>query len=306
MQVENLIVIFAGSSHRYTNDPNNSMEATAYSLDFAGLGGPFTSSGGYSFNNYTFCPDQFGNLTGQIALTGVCAHEHGHALGMPDLYDYSYTTSGNGYFDIMAFGTFGAANGERPYHFGAFSKAFFGWSNPQVLPPGFHTVELDSAELHDDTLRLYPDGNTNSSEQFLLENRQPVGFDSEFAARGLCPGLLIWHIDETITNSAAFFHVNSRPPYPNARPHPGVTIVEADGGYDMINPPLNYGDCGDTWKVGQTWDATSTPNSSLWNGTASNLSVSVVSENNGTLTLLIKVGLIDLPFKTYLPLTVGE
>lgn len=280
-RVQNLIVIFAGSTHRYTNNANNSLEATAYRLTWS-KGSPFTSGGGYIFDNYTFCPDQRGNLTGEIAILGVCAHEHGHALGMYDLYDFSYTTAGLGDYDIMGSGTWGNTQGVRPFHFGAYSKQMFGWTNPTVPAPGTSTVQLGPAESGANFIRLYPNGNLNSKEYFLLENRQGTGFDQDWTAKGLCKGLLIWHIDQNIIDQHPYA-VNTLSSAGGGA-HQGILLVEADGTFDMIHS-LNYGECNDTWTVGRTWNNTSTPNSRLWNGSASGLSVRVSGETNGVLTL---------------------
>lgn len=297
-KVENLLVIFAGSHFAETRDAVYTLEATAYALSYAGNSGPYVSSGGQRFNNYTFCPDQRGNWSEQQGYLGICAHEHGHGLGMPDLYDYSYTTTGNGRFDIMAYGN---AYSNTPFHFGAFSKTFFGWSAPTVVASG--TVTLPPAESGANVIKLYPNNDPNSKEYFLLENRQPIGYDGSWLDQGLCAGLVIWHIDETITqNFNWFFAVNSRPPYSGAPPRPGVVVVEADGQYDMINSPNNYGECDDSWSVGQTWDNRSTPSSQLWTGQLSNISVTVVEQIGQSLVLSISTSNVNFQHKLALPI----
>jgi immune inhibitor A len=290
--VENVVVIFAGSTYAYTQDPVNSLEATAYRITWAGAASPFVTSGGQTIDAFTFCPDQRLNLSGLIGYIGVCSHEHGHALGMFDLYDFSYTTSGAGKFGIMGYGTFGATSGQRPFHFGAFSKEFFGWITPTIAASGTNNYILGPAETGANFIRLYPNGNASSPEYFLLENRQPMGFDQDWLSAGLCAGLVIWHIDQTIVQNYSFFNlVNTLSSYPGGPPHQGVVVVEADGGYDMITPPINYGDCADTWTVGQTWNAASNPSSNLWDGSPSNLAVTVASQcSNGGLLLNITVG----------------
>lgn len=281
--VDNVIVIFAGSSYAETGDPNHSLEATAFTLTWAGNGsGAYTTAAGYQFNNYTVCPDQRGNLSGQLGYIGICAHEQGHALGMPDLYDYSYTTSGVGNFDIMAYGD---VYSDSPFHFSAFAKQMYGWATPAVMPGGTYTVTLTPAETTASYLRLYPNGNAASREYFLLENRQPLGSDSGWLSAGLCAGLVIWHIDEDIVDG--YFGVNSQPPYAGAPPHPGVIVVEADGAFDLIASPPTYGECDDTWAVGRTWDASSTPGNALWDGSPSGLSVTVVSAEAGNVTVAV-------------------
>jgi len=296
--VENLVVVFAGSSHAYTGDAVNSLRPTAYRLTWAG-GGKYTSSGGEVFDNYTFCPDQYGNLTGQIDRIGVCGHEQGHGLGMPDLYDFSYTTSGTGKFDMMSYGTYGTTSGQRPFHFGAFSKDFVGWITPTVFFSGSHFIKLEPAESGANFIKLYPQGNTTSTEYFLLENRRPIGFDQDWLSASLCAGLVIWHVDQNIVQNYPN-NVNTLPSA-GGPPHQGVIVVEADGRFDMLKPPINYGQCSDTWAVGRTWDVNSTPDSKLWSGTDSRLSLTVLSESSGSVLLLVTVGDSTLR-KVYLPL----
>lgn len=295
-EVDNLIVIFAGSSYAYTRDAENSLEATAYRLAFAG-GGIYQSRDGQRFDNYTFCPDQFGNLSGEQAQIGVCVHEHGHALGVPDLYDFSYTTTGVGNFDLMAYGTFGATEGTRPFHFGAFSKEFVGWSRPTIISSQITTVTLGPTAEENNILKLVPFGNEESPEYFLLENRQPVGFEQDWEAAGLCAGLIIWHVDQTIVEKYPYA-VNTLTSM-GGPPHPGVSVMEADGGFHMIQPPLNYGDCTDTWQPGQRWHDQDKAGAKLWDGQSSGLAVTVLSADNGRLTLRIENR--SLPVRVFLP-----
>jgi immune inhibitor A len=218
---------------------------------------------------------------------------------MLDLYDLSNITSGTGRFDAMSYGAYGSATGARPFHFSAFSKEFVHWITPTVFISGSHFVSLQSAENTTSFIKLYPNGDASSNEYFLLENRRPIGFDQDWLSARLCAGLVIWHVDQTIVED-----------YPNkvntlasagGPPHQGVIVVEADGRFDMLKPPINYGQCSDTWTVGQTWDANSSPNSRLWDGTDSRLSVAELSETSGSMTLLITVGDSTLT-KIYLPL----
>jgi M6 family metalloprotease-like protein len=284
--VDNVLVIFGGSTFAYTHDENNSLEATAYRLAWSD-GGIYTTQGGQTIDNYTFCPDQWENLSGQIARTGPCAHEHGHGLGDFDLYDFSYTTAGAGNFDNMGTGAYGFFDGTRPVHFSAFSKELFGWITPTVMAPGTITVTLAPAETTVSFVKLAPYGNPGSREYFLLENRQPIGFDQDWhTLGGLCAGLLIWHIDQNIVQNYPFA-VNSLASYPGGPPHQGVVLVEADGNYDLIHTPYNTGECADTWATSQTWDDSTTPNAHLWNGNSSGLSVTVVGQAAGAVTVRI-------------------
>jgi immune inhibitor A len=240
------------------------------------------------------------------APIGICSHEHGHSLGQDDLYDFSYTTTGDGNFDIMSYGTYGGSPiGVRPFHSGAYTKERYGWITPTTLAPGLYSLTLAPYETNAQVIKLYPNGATNS-EYFLLENRQFLGFDNGMSDQGLCTGMVICHIDQNVIQN--YFDANTINTLASAGgpPHQGVVVVEADGRYDMIKPPLNYGECSDTWKVGQTWDGNSTPNSNLWNGSPSNLSVTVTGNTDGTLTLSIKVGNFIANSFQYLPVVLRQ
>ena len=301
--VENLVVIFAGVNYGYTGDPYGSLEATAYRLADAGLNEEFITSGGQRFNNYTFCPELY--ASGGISRVGLCAHEHGHGLGMFDLYNTFWSTTGVGLVDLMGYGLYGAdQSGAAPFHPGALTKEWLGWSFPITLLEGTYTITLDPAEQSDDFIRLHPRANPASNEYFLLENRQPTGFDAGWQEAGLCPGLLIWHIDRSIASQYAVVNrVNAQgcPVGYDCPAHPGVILVEADGNYDMLNG-TDRGECQDTWMVGQTWDDASIPSARLWNGSTSHLSVSVLAEAGGVLTLAIEMQAVHLDYSAFLPL----
>ena len=74
---------------------------------------------------------------------GVFAHEFGHDLGLPDLYDTSGNTGGAensvGFWSLYASGSYGNSGipedglGTKPVHMSAYEKLFLGWSNYQVV-----------------------------------------------------------------------------------------------------------------------------------------------------------------------------
>jgi len=315
--VENLVVIFAGSNYGYTSDAVNSLEATAYSLTEGGSPGGFVASDGVLIDNYTFCPEKFGAIEGEIAHLGVCVHEHGHALGMFDLYDRSGQTTGSGRFDLMAYGSYGVYDGSRPFHPGVFTKQQLGWIEPSVilnnsrefyLSPAEIMVDGDYIEDYPQFMKIYPRKDIAAEEYFLLENRQPVlfSFDDEWYDAGLCPGLVIWHIDEGIVQDYALVNlVNTTDLELDYPPHPGVVVVEADGRYDMITSLnenenlLNFGECTDTWQVGSDWNDVSVPSARTWDGRTSRISVKVLYQIGSYLR--VAVDIIEYNHQMYLP-----
>ena len=96
-----------------------------------------TVAGGYTIpgtnlkvSNYIVQPEDAG--------VGVFAHEYGHDLGLPDLYD----TSGNAdsdvdFWDLMASGSHsGEIFQALPTHMGLWDKWVLGWADPLTFDPG--------------------------------------------------------------------------------------------------------------------------------------------------------------------------
>ena len=62
-------------------------------------------------------------------IRNIVLHEFGHALGLPDLYDTDYSSSGIGNWGVMSGGSWGG-NGSSPWypvHFSAWCKTTLGW-----------------------------------------------------------------------------------------------------------------------------------------------------------------------------------
>lgn len=150
-----------------------------------------------------------------MATLGVLAHELGHDLGLPDLYDVDHSSDGGvGDWSLMATGMWNALPGEMfgasPVLPDAFSKWYEGWITPQLVVGEVADVAVDEAGTSPRAVEVLdnpggidwrPDfwgpsgGVSGTGEYFLVENRQRAGFD---AALPGC-GLLVWHVDESVT-----------------------------------------------------------------------------------------------------------
>ena len=130
-------------------------------------------------------------LWGQIHTMGVFAHEYGHALGLPDLYDTDYTSEGIGDWGLMAGGSWNyvSRSGDRPAHLSAWSKYKLGWVEPTEVTTTKTDEPISAACDQSDVYRL---STGTSTEYFLVENRQQCGFDAGLPGSGLA----IWHIDD--------------------------------------------------------------------------------------------------------------
>ena len=170
---------------------------------------------------------------------GVVAHELGHGFGLPDLYvTGGQAHEGIGNWGLMGTGSWGCDSGtaSRPCHMSAWSKEFMGWADVEVLPAGtdLGTLTLPPVETTEKIYRI--DAGDGTDDYFLLENRQPIGFDAELYH----PGLLIWHIDPlTIQVRRPSNTINNNPN------RMGVWLRQADGLNELAAPDGGRGDEGD-------------------------------------------------------------
>ncbi len=191
--VDMLTIIHAGGGAEYGgNDPNyiwSHSSRTLYPITYDGV----------KLQNYITVPARRGwdsdpDSWGITAL-GVLVHEMGHAFGLPDLYDTTYNSSGAGDFCLMANG-FWANLGLCPSLPSAWCRYNRGWgSTTTVSVPALR--QLAPAATSVQSVRIK--GKLPGSEYYLIENRQPVGFDAWLTGRRY--GLLIWHIDDNVANN---------------------------------------------------------------------------------------------------------
>ena len=202
---------------------------------------------------------------GSFLTLGTFCHENGHMLmGWPDLYDYGYESNGVGKFCIMCYYT-SATNPNEPC---AYLKDIAGWATTTGL--GTSTTGL-SVPSGVNTIYKFPHP-TSTNEYYLIENRQKTGRDAGLPDAGLA----IWHIDKLGDNDLEAMTPSS---------HYLVTLVQADGQWDLEHG-LDYGDTTDLWKAPTYTRCSpfSTPDTSWWDGTASELDVYDISASGATMT----------------------
>ncbi len=218
---------------------------------------------------------------------GVFAHEYGHALGLPDLYDTDNSSAGIGDWSLMAGGSWNGVitSGDRPAHLDAWSKFFLGWVTPAPVSGVLTGESILQAATNADVYQLL-NGTPTSGEYFLVENRQLAGFDKGLPG----DGLLIWHIDgDRISDAMITNTVNNNECYPGGPScvsgHFGVALAQADDQWDLERG-TNRGDSGDPYaSPGSTsfTDSTS-PNSSLYSGVPSDVNITGISASGAVMT----------------------
>ena len=187
------------------------------------LGNNSVEYDGVQINSYTMNPEI---QSGTIVAIGVLCHEFGHALGLPDLYDTDYSSSGAGKLALMASGSWGTSNTSPwyPSAMNAWCKNQLGWVNTVELTDDQSGVSIEKSYSSNLVYRMsHP---TVSAEYWLIENRQKAGTDTLMPQ----PGLTIWHISDDITNN-------------NNEPYYRVGLEQADGLFALENGgPSNGGD----------------------------------------------------------------
>ena len=111
-----------------------------------------------------------------IVRIGIIAHEIGHQLGLPDLYDKTWNGNGIGNYDPMSRCWGWDGTGLYPPVFSAWSKMSLGWLKPmEITTSGRYwlgpSVKVPQAYV---VKKGYPEG-----EYLLIENRQPLGLDTQ-------------------------------------------------------------------------------------------------------------------------------
>jgi immune inhibitor A len=106
--------------------------------DFNKYGGIKVGGTNFWIGDYTVEPENGG--------VGVFAHEFGHDLGLPDLYDTSGNTGGaensTGFWTLYSSGSYGSTGkpadgiGSKPIPMSALEKIMLGWSNYQSVTAG--------------------------------------------------------------------------------------------------------------------------------------------------------------------------
>jgi immune inhibitor A len=203
---------------------------------------------------------------------GVFAHEFGHVLGLPDLYDTTYRTHGVGNWCLMGGGSWGGG-GLRPVRMSCWCLAQLGWIKPKnVTKAGAHTL-LPLATDKSASRRLSSKGKPGS-EYFLLEHRTKAGRDLELPGEGL----LVWHIDESQSDNTNPLSYR-------------VALAQADGArhLEML---ANQGDPGDPFpgsaKATSISDTTN-PSTRSNRGAKTGIAVTKIKKSAGSIGFQAKV-----------------
>lgn len=148
---------------------------------------------------------------------GVLAHETGHAIGLPDLYDYDGSSQGISAWGLMGTGSHNARF--SPAHLSAWEKEELGWVQVRWLRGN---TPISAAPIEHDPIVYRYELPGTAGEYVLFENRQRVGSDRFLPGHGL----LAWRINPGRAAPGAWNTDERRA---------AVALIEADGCADLAN-----------------------------------------------------------------------
>jgi M6 family metalloprotease-like protein len=299
-----IMVVVAGHESAYGGAQSCTPNVWAhhYYLDYIFVNAPivdgvrvasYAGGGGYTQFGEIHCEPE--NAPGHTATIGIIAHELGHDLQWPDLYDtfnqYSFEemdTQGIGNWGLMGTGMWNRSTPTSPYYGDspayptAWSRWYQGWLSPIHITKSSLNVNIPPVATSSIVYQLRDNPNgvdwvwgqrSGVGEYFLVENRPLIGYDVGLPG----PGLLIWHIDESVIfNNYANSDQN----------HRLVDLIQADGLRDLNLTMDNRGDPGDPFpgtSLNTVFNANSIPSSNLYFGIPSGVSVTSIEIDNSAI-----------------------
>ena len=178
-----------------------------------------TDKQGQSFLIDCYCAVQERGRT--ASPFGTICHEYSHCFGFPDFY-----YGGNSYvgsWDVMDIGNYNGG-GYRPCGYSAQERMYMGWLSPTELDVPTFISGMSSLSDQPEAYLVRNDG--CSSEYYVIENRQQVGWDENLPGRGL----LVFHINFDLDE---WNGIKEGPNHPKINIGGGV-VLEAQKHYYII------------------------------------------------------------------------
>jgi len=217
---------------------------------------------------------ELSNYPGGTFGPSVIIHETGHALGVPDYYDYDDAIGprgGVGNLDIMD------STGDH----NCFSKFMLDWITPTVVSTGSQTVSLRASGLYPDALIFMPGAVPGRifNEFFMVQNRYRSGNDTNLFTGS--DGLILWHVDSRLNpGNTDFVYDNSY------TAHKLLRLMEADG-LEEIETYAGSADAGDYYKAGMTFGQFTAPSSARYDGLATAMGLTNITGTTTPMSLTV-------------------
>ena len=276
----------AGGSHdftQYDNDGDGTLDTV-----YIKYTGPDTGWGGlwwayqtswYVNSSYTIDGKQMGDYVwGWLAnpLDGdydvhTEIHETGHALGLPDYYDYDDTVGpdgGLGGLDMQH---------DNVGDWNCFSKFMADWVTPTTIAFGSQTITLNPSGTSQDCVLIMPDATAGEefNEYYMAQYRKGgTGNDpSDYPT-----GLAIWHVDATLNSAGTSWAYNN-----SYTDHKLLRRMEADGLED-IETGNGHADAADFYIPPSFFGPTTFPDSSDYAGQPTTILIDQLTTPGATMS----------------------
>lgn len=168
-KIPNVIVYYAGCGEATGGDENT---IWPHELD---LPLSYGNMSGHIFSSYFVGNELYGTTEKYQPMgIGVLVHEFGHAMGLPDFYDPTYSYQGDspfGYWSVMDGGAY-VDYAYAPIGYNAYERSFMGWLDIKEVPES-GLVTLANPNSAEGDMAVMFRNPKNTMEYFIFENRQP-------------------------------------------------------------------------------------------------------------------------------------
>lgn len=175
---------------------------------------------GVTVNTFACSCELHGNKGVQLDGIGTICHEFSHCMGLPDFYN---TADMDDFcmdvMDLMDQGTYNGKGGYSPAAYTGYERWYCGWRTPVVLTEPQKIEAWQPLVSGGETYILY--NQADSTEYYLLDNRQRVGFDKGLYATGMVVTHVHYDADAWAENT-----VNTK------KGHKRMALLPADDIYD--------------------------------------------------------------------------
>ena len=195
---------------------------------------------------YVVGPEKSTRSSSGLSKMGVWAHEFGHLLRLPDLYEHPQTGGGVGCWDLMdagirscAFSYLGTDPDTDPNEFSTWTRKTLNWTQPTPVTANVCNHRIDAMISGGETFKVTPAADS-PHDYFLVEYRPRLGpLEKDLPADGVC----IYHVDErkfSAWRDEDLPRPNAQRCLPNENPvgacadeHYALSVVQPDGRYSL-------------------------------------------------------------------------
>lgn len=168
------------------------------------------------------------NGSGALGGVGTMCHEYSHCLGLPDMYDTSYSgVYGTASWDLMNDGCYNG-DGYIPASYNAYERWYAGWITPEELTEDSEIIDMKPLTRGGQSYIIRNDNRNYKDEYYLLENRAQESWDAALPGAGL----MVYHVN---FNSTAWAYNMVNTIYPGVTNEPRFQVVPADGSFGISN-----------------------------------------------------------------------